>query len=322
MNAQMQLLEPLTDGMVRPAPREGSQLRGPRHELDLRSPSFPEPLRLVRNPPQKLYVVGEPKALDEGLAVIGARKATPYGLGCAKRFARICAEHGITVISGGAYGCDSQAHSAAIEAGGKTVVFFGGGCDRPYPARNKGLFQRVIDSGGAVVSERSWEEPPLPWMFRERNRLIAALAKATLVVEAGLPSGTFSTADEALAHNRDVLVVPGAITSPTSAGSNRLLAQGAIPIIDDESFESALFLIFGVMAKPLERGVAPEAPTSPLLEALMANPMRIDELVDLDLASGEGGMDKLTQLTIDLARLEQKGLIARFPDGRYGPARV
>lgn len=295
-------------------------LSGERHEIDWKSKAFPESLKLVRNAPERLYVIGDPSALDEGLAVIGARKATPYGLGCARRFSHIAALHGITVISGGAFGCDSQAHEAAISAGGKTVVFFGGGCDQVYPARNFGLFQRVIDAGGAVVSEHSWDEPPLPWMFRERNRLIAGLSKATLVVEAGLPSGTFSTADEALAANRDVLVVPGAITSPTSAGANRLLAQGATPIIDDETFYSALFMLFGVMPVLDPNACEDRDADDPLLAALYANPMRIDEMMELDLVPQSERFDALTELTVRLAELEREGRISRFPDGRYGPA--
>ena len=124
------------------------------------------------------------------------------------------------MVSGGARGCDAAAHAAALEEGGRTVAFLGGGCDRLYPAEHEGLFQRIVDEGGAVVSEHAWDEDPKPYRFRLRNRLIAGLARATLIVEAGLPSGTFSTADEALAANRDVLVVPGAITAVSSRGAN------------------------------------------------------------------------------------------------------
>jgi DNA processing protein len=155
-------------------------------------------------------------------------------------------------------------------------------------------------------------------MFRERNRLIAGLAKATLVVEAGVPSGTFSTADAALAANRDVLAIPGSITSPTSAGSNRLIAQGALPIIDDASFESALFLLYGVMVQ--EGPKTFEAPDDPLLAALNANPMRLEDMLAAGFADDEPSVNRLSKLTIHIAQLERSGLIARFPDGRYGPA--
>lgn len=294
------------------------QLAGPRYELALSDELFPKVLAAIPRPPERLFVVGNPAELVEGIAIIGARKATPYGLGCARRFGYIAAQHGITVVSGGAYGCDSQAHEAALEAGGKTIVFFGGGCDRPYPARNFKLFQRVVDAGGAVASEQPWDMSPLPWMFRERNRLIAGMAKATLVVEAGLPSGTFSTADEALAANKDVMVVPGAITSPTSAGSNRLLAQGAMPIIDDESFESALFLLFGTMVTP-PAGRKEADSGDALLDALRANPMRPDEVLAANLVPESGGACGLARVMVRLAELERDGVVARYPDGRFGP---
>ena len=224
-----------------------SALAGERTVLARGGEGFPSALENVAQPPDRLYVVGDPFALQEGIAIVGARRATPYGRGCAKRFAALAARRGIVVVSGGARGCDAAAHAAALEEGGRTVAFLGGGCDRLYPAEHEGLFQRIVDGGGAVVSEHVWDEDPKPYRFRLRNRLIAGLARATLIVEAGLPSGTFSTADEALAANRDVLVVPGAITAASSRGANRLIYQGATPVIDDETFEDALFSLFGCL---------------------------------------------------------------------------
>ena len=222
-------------------------LSGERWEIARGEAGYPQAFGVLERPPERLYVVGDPTAMREGLAVVGARKATPYGKSCAKRFAGLAAARGIAIISGGARGCDTVAHEAALAAGAPTVVFLGGGCDELYPSENAGLFQRVVDAGGAVASEHSWGFKPLPFAFRERNRLIASLAKATLIVEAGLPSGTFSTADEALAANREVLVVPGAVTSPASHGANRLIYQGATPVIDDESFGDILFGLVGCL---------------------------------------------------------------------------
>ena len=178
-------------------------LAGPRIVLERGGEGYPAAFEALADPPARLYVVGSVAALSEGVAVVGARKATPYGRGCASRFARLAAERGVAVISGGARGCDAAAHEAALAAGGRTTVFLGGGCDRLYPAEHRGLFQRIVDGGGAVASEHPWDVAPRPWMFRLRNRLIASLARATLIVEAGLPSGTFSTADEALAAGRE-----------------------------------------------------------------------------------------------------------------------
>jgi DNA processing protein len=306
---------------------KGPKLKGKRSVMAFGVEGYPEALMRIPHPPERLYVVGDAGALAEGLAVIGARRATPYGRACATRFASIAAERGIPIISGGAYGCDSEAHRAALEAGGTTIVFLGGGCDQPYPAKHLGLFQEIVDSGGAVVSEHEWDFPPLPYTFRARNRLIAGLARATLIVEAGLPSGTFSTADEALAANKDVLVVPGAITSKTSAGSNRLLYQGATPIIDDETFQDVICSLFGFLHQESfdasRAGAVGANDGSPaddsLLEALRAEPMRMDRIMrEAPCPSGWHGQRE-SWLQMRMAELERDGLIVRYPDGRYGP---
>ncbi|MDO4183268.1 MAG: DNA-processing protein DprA [Coriobacteriia bacterium] len=329
-------------------PYTGPLLEGPRTELSFYDPSFPQALRVIPRPPEKLYVIGNVGALQEGLAIIGARKATPYGLGCVTRFGRLAALRGLCIISGGARGCDAQAHKCALECGAPTVVVLGGGCDQLYPKEHYSLFQRVIDAGGAVISENPWEFPALPYCFRERNRLIAGLAKATLIVEAGLPSGTFSTADEALAASKDVLVVPGSIMSPNSAGANHLIAQGATPIVDDETFQDALFSVFGLLrqetaaGKQVEqaeqgerdlrdeqgkqgkqevRGDADEQDEEagdPLLEALLAGPCHREDLLAVAEHCCEG-QDAVKWISGRIAQYEVYGLVQRYPDGRYGP---
>lgn len=293
-------------------------LKGPRCELGAGDARFPEALRAIDRPPGRLYVVGDVGALRPGLAVVGARRATPYGRGCARRFARIAAEKGVCVISGGARGCDSEAHRAALEAHGQTVVFLGGGCDRIYPPEHAGLFQEVVDAGGAVVSEHPWGFKPLPYTFRARNRLIAGLAEAVLIVEAGLPSGTFTTADDALAAGKEVLVVPGAITSQTSRGANRLLYQGALPVVDDESFEDALFSLLHVLKRPAAAGGGEDAPAGPVVRAVLAAPSSTDELYEVAVREFGAGRARAA-LGEELAVAEAMGVIARQPDGRWGP---
>lgn len=310
-----------------PSFAEGAPVRpdGPRTVLERGREGYPPALERSADPPERLYVVGAVDALEEGIAIVGARRSTPYGRGCAARFAAAAAERGIMVISGGARGCDAAAHRAAMEAGGRTVAFLGGGYDRPYPAEHAGLFRRIVETGGAVASEHAWDEPPLPYRFRLRNRLIASLARATLIVEAGLPSGTFSTADEALAADRDVLVVPGAITSASSRGANRLLYQGATPIVDDEAFDDALFSLFGCLKRervllageaggPKEQGGAAD----PIAEALRAQALGMEELYEIARAHC-GGADARAWLMERLVRAEGAGAIARYPDGRWGP---
>ena len=305
---------------------QGMRLAGMRTVLLPDDPRFPAALRTIPRPPKRLYVLGDPEALTEGLAVVGARKATPYGTGAAKRFARLAAERGIAVISGGARGCDAAAHEAALSAGAPTVVFLGGGCDEPYPKSNVDLFRRIVKGGGVVASEFPWHYPPKPFMFRKRNRLIAGLARATLIVEAGLPSGTFSTADEALAANKDVLAVPGSIFSATSAGSNMLLAQGAMPIVSKEVFDSAIMSLFpeivgggyGAEQLALFAGDGADAGVDdPILSALAADPMRLEEIIAL-FADGDDPMAAATRVMAHVSLLEGAGALTRFPDGRFG----
>ena len=210
-----------------------SALAGERTVLARGGEGFPSALESVAQPPDRLYVVGDPFALKEGIAIVGARRATPYGRGCAKRFAALAARRGIVVVSGGARGCDAAAHAAALEEGGRTVAFLGGGCDRLYPAEHEGLFQRIVDEGGAVVSEHAWDEDPKPYRFRLRNRLIAGLSLGVLVVEGSQTSGALITARWALEQGRDVFAVPGGIDAPLSQGPNGLIRRGEAKLIQD-----------------------------------------------------------------------------------------
>ena len=297
------------------------RLKGERHVLERHGMGYPIELEDLSDPPEALYLMGDPAALGaSGLAVIGSRRATPYGRSCAHRFALRAASRGVAVVSGGAKGCDSAAHEAALEAGGKTVVFLGGGCNWIYPASNAPLFQRVVDNGGAIVSEYPWDFQPRRWSFRARNRLIAALSRAVLIVEAGLPSGTFTTADDALELGRDVLVVPGAITSDASRGSNRLLCQGAYPVVDDESFDDALWRCLGLL-KQEDAALAIAADDSPkgmVLAAIMAQPMDMESLCALafDIT---GSHDTPVWLMEALVEFETQGIIARQLDGKWAP---
>lgn len=293
------------------------RLEGKRTEVHIEDERYPEGLKTVFEPPEILYVIGKVEVLEtNGLAVIGARKATPYGLSCTRRFAGIAAAKGITIVSGGARGCDSAAHTAALDAKGVTVAVFGCGCDYLYPPENCELFQRIIDNGGAVISEHPWETEPMPYMFRARNRLIAGLSEAVFIVEAGLPSGTFSTADEALNSGKEVLVVPGAITSSSSHGSNRLLYQGAIPVIDDATFEDALFATLGFLRQPDASDNVHEV-EDPVIAAVLASPMDMESLFQLADTHYEGNVrEKLTEALSDA---EAANLIARQMDGRWGP---
>lgn len=279
-------------------------------------PGYPAHLERTPRPPRVLYGFGDPEALRPSLAIIGSRKATPYGLGCAAVFARCAAEAGVVVVSGGAIGCDLSAQRSALEAGGISVAVLGCGADVDYPARSREMLDDLRGGRGAVISEFEWGTPPARGHFPARNRIIAGLAYAVLVVEAALPSGTFTTADHALEAGRDVLAVPGSVFFSGSAGCNRLIRQGAAPIccVEDlvDSLEGANLL------DPLEEGTGREAsslaPASsdPVLRALLAQPSSPDAL------AAALGMD-IRELLPRVATLETAGRIARYPDGRYGP---
>lgn len=277
-----------------------------RFVLELGAAGYPPQLAETPEPPPLLYGIGDPKALTAGLAIVGSRRATPYGLRCAALFAEWAAKAALSVISGAAIGCDLQAHRSALAAGGRSVAVLGCGPDVDYPRRAADELSAMRTSC-AVVSELPFGTPPARWSFVRRNRIIAGLARAVLIVEAGLPSGTFSTADAALDAGREVIVVPGSIFSPESRGSNRLIRQGAAVVTD----VAELAQLLGV------EGVRPDAETSMpkdrVVRALAADPMRPDDL------ARALGLDIVT-MARSLGCLEASGAIVRYPDGRYGLA--
>lgn len=183
--------------------------------------------------PERLFGIGaRPDAFDAPcIAIVGTRAATPPGCSDARDIAAFCARAGITVVSGLALGIDAAAHQAALDAGGLTVGVVATGLDRVYPPQHKRLYARVREQG-LVVSEHERDVAPLPWRFPIRNRIIAALAKAVVVVEAGATGGALSTAKHAREYNRTLYVLPGSRRNPASAGCNALLAVGAIPLLD------------------------------------------------------------------------------------------
>jgi DNA processing protein len=291
--------------------------RDGRWELRPEDAGYPQCLRESPRPPKILYGYGDPGLLAPGLGVVGSRNATPYGLRCATDLAGRAADLGVIVVSGAALGCDSAAHAAALDRGGRTVAVLGCGADVDYPRRAAVLLTRIRVEG-AVISEVPWGVPPKPFLFPARNRIIAGLSAALLVVEAGLPSGTFSTADHAADAGRPVLAVPGSVFSPTSFGCNRLIRQGAAPVtdmadLDDELVSAGLVLRPAAASGSMQLGPPPADPvTRRLWEALCADPMRPDDAaIALDVP--------VTVVLRALSRLETSGLARRYPDGRYGP---
>jgi len=189
------------------------------------APGFPPLLRAIHDPPPGLFVRG---AGDSGLlardavAVVGARACSGYGASVARSLGRELARNGLVVVSGMARGIDAEAHRGALEAGAPTVAVLGCGIDRDYPAAHAELARRIAETG-LLVSEYAPGVEPAPWRFPARNRIVAGLCAATIVVEARERSGALITADLALEEGREVFAVPGEISSALSAGTNALL---------------------------------------------------------------------------------------------------
>ncbi|MBU3729537.1 MAG: DNA-protecting protein DprA, partial [Phycisphaerales bacterium] len=205
-------------------------------------PAYPPLLAASVDPPMALWVRGNPAALHApGLSIVGARRATSYGIAQSARFSEHLAEVGWMIASGAARGVDAQAHRGALRAGGTTVAIVGGGLADPYPPEHLGLLQAIVEAGGAVVSESPMETPATADRFPARNRIIAGLTALTLVIEAARDSGAMITARLALelAH-RDVLALPGPVHSALSAGCHEIIRTGGALVESPEEVDSHL----------------------------------------------------------------------------------
>lgn len=189
---------------------------------------YPQELANIKEPPLVLYVRGSlPAENSANAAMVGTRKITPYGRRAAARLAEDLALSGVILVSGLARGVDSVVHSAAVRNNKPTLALIGTGIGRCYPAENRELALGILDTGGAIISELPFNAPPLAPHFPRRNRLIAAFSKLVVVVEGEVKSGALITAKMALEQGLDVLAVPGPIDSPQSAGTNKLIKEGA-----------------------------------------------------------------------------------------------
>jgi DNA processing protein len=195
-------------------------------------PGFPEVLRQIPDGPTALFAYGDLALLDRpAVAVVGSRDHSAYGASVCREMSTGAAAAGLAVISGMARGLDAIAHAAALEADGATIGILGNGLGVIYPAANRELYERVA-AHGLLLTEFPPGERPRVGYFPRRNRLISALARVTVVIEAANGSGTLITVGTALAQGKDVMAVPGPITSPTSVGTNRLIRDGAEPLLE------------------------------------------------------------------------------------------
>jgi DNA processing protein len=272
---------------------------------------FPERLRAIFDPPPTLYLRGggELEVLAaRAVAVVGARACSPYGAQVARMLGRELAAAGLVVVSGLARGVDGEAHRGALEAGGLTIAVLGCGIDRDYPASNAQLSRR-IEERGLVVSEYEPGVEPAPWRFPARNRIIAGLCEAVVVVEARERSGALITADFALDEGREVFAVPGEITAALSAGTNALLKLGAAPLTSAQDVLDAL----GIERPQPEASVDVSPVAAQVLELVREAPCGADELTTRAVLDAGA-------VSVALTELELAGLVAAA-DGVYRPVR-
>jgi len=240
------------------------------------SAAFPPLLGAVHDPPAGLFVRG---AADlellarPAVAIVGARACSGYGASAARTLARDLARAGLVVVSGLARGVDAEAHRGALDGGGATVAVLGCGIDRDYPAAHAELARRIADTG-LIVSEYAPGVEPAPWRFPARNRIVAGLCGATVVIEARERSGALITADLALDEGREVFAVPGEITSALSAGTNALLKLGASPV----TCAADVLTCFGIEGGELAALPPPEGEAAVVLACLRDAASTADEL--------------------------------------------
>ncbi len=291
--------------------------------ITLLDDDYPAILRRMSDPPVVLYVRGEWNPEDEWrpVSVVGSRLSTPYGMTIARRFSRELAEAGSTIISGMAHGIDTAAHWGALDAGGRTIAILGSGMAQLYPKENETLAARICNGHGAVVSEFPMNMRPSRTSFPQRNRIVAASSKATLVVEAPHFSGSMITARlSAEEYGNNVFAVPGPIDRPSSAGCHALIRDGAIlctssrEILADMHWEKSsrqmeLTLAEGREGAPLPL-LSASSPAGELLQAIAAGHQTLDALCSaLGRSAGE--------LTPLLMRLQVEHAIIPQPGGRY-----
>lgn len=272
--------------------------------------NYPSRLKEIDQPPPVLYLRGEIKPDDEwAVAVVGTRRVTAYGRQVAEDIAGVLARNGVTVVSGLARGIDALAHQAALASGGRTLAVLGSGVDRIYPSEHRGLAERIVASG-ALVSDYAPGTPPDASNFPPRNRLISGLAMAVVVVEAGRTSGALITAAFAADQGREVFAVPGNITAPQSQGTNRLIRDGAHPLLDPEEVLETLELT-RITEHRAARVVLPSDSTeASLFETLCQEPMHIDEI------RARTGLP-IDQVSATLAIMELKGLVRQVGGMNY-----
>jgi DNA processing protein len=276
---------------------------------------YPAPLREAYDPPLLLYVWGKLEARDRySISVVGSRRATHYGMQATKKLSYQLAQAGFTIISGLARGIDTAAHEAAVAAQGRTIAVLGSGHAKLFPAENLALAEKIASGFGAVVSEFPLHTSPDKQTFPMRNRIVAAWARAVLVVECPAWSGSLITANLASEYGKPIFAVPGPIDKPTSAGCNQLIRDGATLVADASHLLDDLGeLPFARQASAAEPAVSlPELPEeeAAVFAAVTHEESPVDRIIE------RSGLPAHV-VTATLMKLEMRRLVRAFPGFRY-----
>ncbi len=272
--------------------------------------SYPARLREIDQPPPVLYLRGEYLPDDVfAVAIVGTRRVTPYGRQVTEEIASFLAANGITVVSGLARGVDAVAHTAALKAGGRTIGVLGSGVDRIYPPEHRALAEQMVERG-AVVSDYAPGTPPDASNFPPRNRIISGLSLAVVVIEAGETSGALITAEFAAEQGREIFAVPGSILAPQSKGTNKLIQNGAQPLLTASDLMQALNLTRMGEHKAARKILPSDEVEAKLLAALGEQPVHVDEL------GNQTGLP-IEKVSATLTLMELKGMVRQVGGMHY-----
>lgn len=265
----------------------------------------------ANKPPKELWQYGNfPKRKEKKVvAIVGSRNCSDYGMNVAYKTAKTLAEHGFVVVSGLAYGIDSYAHRGCIDGGGATVAVLGTPIDKIYPASNSGLARRIVETGGAIISEYAPGSKVHPYNFVYRNRIVSGLADALIIVEASDKSGTIHTAQYAVEQDREVFVVPGDINRPMSAGANRLIMDGSQPFLGADWFMDIMDPFWRTKEKKEKRKKLGALAQS-ILDFLN------HKSADADSIANSLGID-ISRVLVQLSLLELDGAIYSDSEGKW-----
>lgn len=272
--------------------------------------AYPQRLKEIDQPPPVLYLRGEYLPDDLfAVAIVGTRRVTPYGRQITEELSAFLAAHGITVVSGLARGVDAIAHQAALKAGGRTLAVLGSGVDKIYPPEHRALAEQIM-AHGALLSDYAPGTPPDASNFPPRNRIISGLSLAVVVVEAGETSGALITAEFAAEQGREVFAVPGSILAPQSKGTNKLIQNGALPLLSVNDLMQALDLT-RVGEHKAARKIMPGDPTeAQLLSVIGSEPLHVDEI------RNQSGLP-IEKVSAALALMELKGMVRQVGGMQY-----